>query len=178
MESESVEIPLSKGKMVFLILGSLLFVVLSVFMFLNAEGMLTRRINNPFIIRIIAIIGILFFGLILISVIKKIMSNESGLTINNEGIWDNSSGVSVGMIKWTDIIGIRKVKASGVNFILIDVNNPDYYINNAKGRIKRLAMKANTRKYNTPISISTAGLKISFKELEKLIKQEYNIQAH
>lgn len=178
MESSKIEIPLSKGKMIFLILGCLLFVFLGVAMFLNAEGMQTRRINNPLIIRIISIIGVLFFGFICISVVKKIIKNESGFIINHLGIWDNSSGVSVGMIKWSDVIGIRKAKASGTNFILIDVNNPDFYINNIKGSIKKQAMKANMRKYNTPISISTAGLKISFKNLEELIEHEYKTNVN
>jgi len=156
-----------------LIFGSLAFVVLSVFIFLNAEKMVTRRISDPLLIKIIAVVGVIFFGIILMSVIKKIVSNQPGLIINNEGIWDNSSGVSVGMIKWEDVIGIRKVKASGVNFILIDVQNTESYVNNIKGTIKRQAMKANLKKYNTPISLSAAGLKISFNKLEELVRSEY-----
>jgi len=173
METTSIKIPLSKGKMIFLLLGSLLFVILSAFIFLNAEEMITRRIGNPIIIKIIAIIGVLFFGVILMSILKKMMNKQSGLIISNEGIWDNSSGVSVGMIKWEDIVGIRKVRASGVNFILIDVKNADSYLNNTKGTIKRQAMKANMRKYSTPISLSAAGLKISFNKLEILVQNEY-----
>ncbi len=173
METTNIKIPLSKGKMIFLLLGALLFVILSVFIFLNAEEMLTRRISNPIFIKIIAIIGFLFFGVILMSILKKMISNQSGLIISNEGIWDNSSGVSVGMIKWEDIVGIRKVKASGVNFILIDVKNAESYLNNTKGIIKRQAMKANMRKYSTPISLSAAGLKFSFNKLEELILKKY-----
>jgi len=172
MENTKIEIPLSKVKMLFLILGSLLFVAFCIFIIMNAENMQTRKLNNPLIIRIIALAGLLFFGIILVSIIKKMFSKEPGLTIDNDGIYDNSSGVSVGRIKWKDIIGIRKVKVSGTKFMLIDVYNPNEYINNINGFIKKQAMKVNMKKYRTPISISAAGLKINFTKLEEILLSE------
>ncbi len=172
MKNTKIEIPLSKIKMLFLILGSLLFVVLCIFIIMNAENMQTRKLNNPMIIRIIALVGLLFFGIILVSILKKMFSKEPGLIIDKDGIYDNSSGVSVGRIKWKDIIEIRKVKVSGTKFMLIDVHNPNEYINNINGFIKKQAMKANMKKYGTPISISAAGLKINFKKLEGILLSE------
>ena len=172
MENTKIEIPLSKVKMLFLILASILFVALCIFILLNAENMQTRRINDPWVISIIAFIGLLFFGTILGFIIKKMFSKKPGLIIDKEGIWDNSSGVSVGNIQWKDIIGIRKVKVSGTKFMLIDVHNPDEYISNIKGFIKRQTMKTNMKKYGTPISISAAGLKINFKKLEEVLLSE------
>jgi len=173
MENAKIEIPLSKVKMIFLILGSMLFITLCIFILMNAENMQTRKINNPLVIRIIALIGLLFFGVILMSILKKMFNKEPGLIIDKEGIWDNSSGVSVGRIKRKDIIGLRKVKVSGTKFMLIEVQNPDEYINNIKGLIKKQAMKANMKKYGTPISISSAGLKINFKKLEEVLLSEF-----
>ncbi len=172
MKNTKIEIPLSKIKMLFLIMGSLLFVVLCIFIIMNAENMQTRKLNNPMIIRIIALVGLLFFGIILVSILKKMFSKEPGLIIDKDGIYDNSSGVSVGRIKWKDIIEIRKVKVSGTKFMLIDVHNPNEYINNINGFIKKQAMKANMKKYGTPISISAAGLKINFKKLEGILLSE------
>ena len=168
MKKEPIEIPLSKAKMIFIILGCLLFIALGVFMLFNAEDMQTRKFSTPWIIGF-GSIGVLFFGGICIAVIKKIFDKKPGLSINEKGIWDNSSGVSAGLVEWKDILGLRKVNVSGTRFILIDVHNPEKYINNIKGVIKRQAMKANNKKYGTPISISSNGLSIKFKDLEKLI---------
>ncbi|MFD2588920.1 MULTISPECIES: STM3941 family protein [Flavobacteriaceae] len=172
MKKSKVDVPLSKAKMTLIILGCLLFVALGVFMLFNAEEMQTRKFS-PLWIMGFGGIAVLFFGGICISVIKKMFDKKPGLSIAENGIWDNSSGVSVGLIEWADVLGIRKVNSSGTRFLLIDVNNPEEYINNAKGAIKRQAMKANNKKYGTPVSISANGLSIKFTALEELILEAF-----
>lgn len=94
---------------------------------------------------------------------------KAGIIIDEKGIWDNSSGVSVGLIEWDDILGIRKVSVSGTSFLLIDVSNPEKYINRLSGVIKKIAVKANKKNYGTPISISANGLKTKLDILENQI---------
>lgn len=168
MKKSKIEVPLSKTKMGFIILGCLLFVILGVFMLLNAEEMQTRKFS-PIWLMGFGAIAVVFFGGICIAVIKKIFDKKPGLKIDEKGIWDNSSGVSVGLVEWIDIVGVRKISVSGTRFLLIDVRNPEKYLDNIKGRLKKQAMKANNRKYGTPISISSNGLSIKFKNLEELI---------
>ena len=172
MKKSKIDIPLSKTKMIFLILGCLLFVALGIFMLLNGEEMQTRKFSPVWIMGFGGL-GVLFFGGICISVIKKMFDKSPGLCIDENGIWDNSSGVSVGHITWRDVLGIRKVSVSGTRFLLIDVHNPEKYINTAKGGIKKQAMKANNRKYGTPISISANGLSIKYNALEELIVEAF-----
>tara|TARA_R110001583_G_scaffold60219_8_gene179035 strand:+ start:2114 stop:2644 length:531 start_codon:yes stop_codon:yes gene_type:complete len=175
MDSTRVDIPQGKAKMLFLMLGSILFVALGVFMVLNAQEMQTKKFP-PIWIMGFGIIAILFFGSIGLAILKKMFSKKAGLAIDVNGIWDNSSGVSVGFIAWEDITGIRKVSVSGTKFLLIDVRNPNKYINKMDSGIKKLAMKANNRKYGTPISISSNGLSIKFKALEELIRNAFEQQ--
>jgi len=138
------------------------------FMLLNATEMQTRKFSPVWLMGFGGI-AIIFFGGICISAIKKIVDKRPGLRIDEKGIMDNSSGVSPGLVVWEHIIGIRKIKVSGTRFLLIDVRNPEKYIQDTKKRIKRQVMKANAKKYGTPISISSNGLSITFKKLEELI---------
>lgn len=172
MEKSKIEVPLSKAKLVFIIIGCLIFVTLGVFMLFNGEEMQTRKFS-PIWIMGFGGIAILFFGGICVSVIKKMFDKKPGLRIDENGIWDNSSGVSAGLIAWKDVLRIRKINVSGTRFLLIDVQNPEKYIDSAKGGLKKMAMKANTKKYGTPISISANGLRIKFKALEELIARAF-----
>lgn len=77
-----------------------------------------------------------------------------GMVIDENGINNNSSGVSVGLINGKDISSISTLKIASTKFILIESTNPDKYINRAKNGLSKRAMKANTKMYGTYISIS------------------------
>ncbi|WP_396591261.1 STM3941 family protein [Allomuricauda sp. R78024] len=173
---DNIEIPLSRIKLVLIILGCAMFLALSVFILLNAENMQTRKAENPFIMRAIAVIAILFFGAILISVFKKLFQNRMGMIISDKGIWDNSNGVSIGLIEWQDIQNIRKSQVMLTKFLLIDVKNPEKYLNNASSKFKASIMRRNMQTYGTPISISSGGLKWGFRKIESTIIREFKRQ--
>ena len=65
---QEIEIKTSKKKSVFIILGSVVFVVLCVHLFLRAES---NHTYPPLLLEVVAIIGVLFFGLGLILGIRK-----------------------------------------------------------------------------------------------------------
>jgi len=173
---DNIEIPLSRIKLVLIIFGCAMFLALSVFILLNAENMQTRKAENPFIMRAIAVIAILFFGAILISVFKKLFQNRMGMIISDKGIWDNSNGVSIGLIEWQDIQNIRKSQVMLTKFLLIDVKNPEKYLNNASSKFKASIMRRNMQTYGTPISISSGGLKWGFRKIESTIIREFKRQ--
>ena len=83
--------------------------------------------NNP---SLAVVIGILTCLISLISLIMllQVYVCKSGVIINNEGIIDTSSLVSVGLIKWKDIIRIRKIEVNSIPFLMIDVKNQEEYL--------------------------------------------------
>ncbi len=168
MENSKTEISLSKVKLSLLIFGCLLFVALGLFMIIKSEAMQTRKFG-PIWIQGFGTTAVLFFGGIGISVFKKLFDNKPGLVVDDVGVLDNSSGVSVGLILWKDVLDLRRVNVSGTKFLLIDVRNPDEYIDRAKGGVKKRTMKLNNRRYGTPISISANGLGINFTKMEGVI---------
>jgi hypothetical protein len=173
LKMSKIDVPLSKTKIVFVIGGSLLFVVLGYYLFTSMANQQTRF--NILLAQGAGIVSMLFFGATLFYGIKKMFDKTIGLTVDENGIWDNTNASSVGLIKWTDITEIRTAQIASTKFLLIFTTNPEFYLNKAQG-FKRKLMEGNNQMYGTPLSISAATLKYSFHDLEKLLTDKLNEQ--
>ncbi len=174
--TEKIEIPLSKNKLFLAITGSILFVGLGVWLFLNADNFSQSSglFRNPIVIRVIAIVSILFFSAIGIFSFKKMFDKKAGLIIDVHGITDNSSGTSVGLVEWKDITNIATQQVMSTKFLLIEVKDTEKYIAKAKSGMKAKIMRVNMKTYGTPLSTSSNTLKYNFKKLEELVLTEFN----
>jgi len=170
-----IEIPLSKKKIASLLLVSIAFVAGAIWIAVNPEEFIPNifKITNPEIIRIIGIVGVLFFGAAGMYGIKTFFDKKIGLIIDSNGITDNSNASSIGLIKWDDISEIKTKQVMSTKFLLIDIVNPEKYIGKAKNGIQAKLMRANMNMYETPLSITSNTLKYDFRELEKLIQMEF-----
>jgi len=162
-----IEIPLSKTKLLFGIGGSILFVVLGLYLFTTIADHQTRF--NPTLVKVAGIAGILFFGATGIYGVKKVFDNNVGLTIDDNGIVDNTNASSIGLIKWADITEIRTEQVMSTKFLLIFTKDPNGILEKVSG-IKRKLMAGNMKMYGTPLSITSSTLKYNFNDLEKLLK--------
>lgn len=174
--TEPIKIPLGKKKITLLVFASLLFIAGGTWLVSEPEKFISNifRINDPNEIRFWGIAGIVFFGLAEIYGIIKLFDKKVGLIIDSLGITDNTSAVSIGLIEWPDISGIRTEQIMSTKFLLIDVENPKKYLDKAKNGMKKKLMEANLHSYGTPFSITSNTLKYNFWELEKLIQLEFN----
>lgn len=155
-------------------IGSLAFVIVSAFGMIEPERFTSIRFPNTNYIFIIGLAGVLFFGLCFIFIAKKVFSRKAGLTINDDGIIDNSNATSVGLIEWKDITGIKSWGTGSAKVIVVLTSEPEKYIERSKNFISKAAMKANNRIYGSPLSIISNSLRINFSELEKLILEQVN----
>lgn len=121
---------------------------------------------------------VLFFGVCFVFIAKKAFSRKAGLTINDEGIIDNSNATSVGLIEWKDITGIKSWGTGSAKVIVILTSEPEKYIKRSKNFISKKAMKANNRIYGSPLSIISNSLNINFLDLEKLILEQLEKQKN
>ncbi|PWN63542.1 hypothetical protein C1631_021405 [Chryseobacterium phosphatilyticum] len=169
----TIEIESSKTKLLLMLLGSLIFVILGVFLTTNPDIFVSVIFRNIIFIRIVGIISIIFFGLCLIFLTKVFLTKKINLIISKEGIVDNSSYVSVGAIFWDDIISIKRIDVMSTKFLIINVKDPNKYLNTQSG-IKRKLLQKTFKTYGTPISISSNTLAYNFDELEKVIFKFYN----
>ena len=89
--------------------------------------------------------------------------------MTNDGITDNSNATSIGLIEWDDITNIGTVQISSMKILMLET---DKYIERAKNRISKRAMKANHKIYGSPLSIISNSLKIKHGDLEKLNRED------
>lgn len=173
---KSVDIALSKIKLVVLLIGSLGFVVMGVIFILKSDSIATSQSVSPQFINVLGWISTVFFGVCAGSIATKLFDRSIGLRIDDRGITDNTSSSAAGLIEWQDIVGLERVTIASNKMIMVQVRNPEKYIARGKNSFVRRAMKMNNKLYGTPITIISSSLKISYKKLEELLLNAYESQ--
>jgi hypothetical protein len=172
--TEQIEIPLSKKKLILMLIGSIGFVAAGVWFLINPPEINNPLFGNPVFILVISIAAILFFGICAVYITRKLSDNKPGLIIDNAGLTDNSSGVSAGQILWSDIENIAVIEIYRQKLILLQLNNPQDYINKQQNGFKRKIMQMNLNSYGTPLSISSNSLQIKFDDLVTILTTHLN----
>lgn len=168
--NKQVEIPLSKFKIVLMLIGALTFVSIGLWFVINPP---TLKFRNPATIASAGYASIVFFGICALLLIRKLFDDNPGLIIDNKGLIDNSSGLSTGYISWSDIENISVIKIHRQKLILLHVKNPQEFITNQKSLFKRKNMELSTKMYGTPLSITANGLKTTFDNLLTIITTKF-----
>ena len=83
---ERIEIYSSKKKSLLLLIGSIAFVALGIWLLLEADNLTGWRARNPIFTRGIGIASILFFGLGIFVGIKRLIKSEISLIIDPKGL--------------------------------------------------------------------------------------------
>ncbi|MDO5608027.1 MAG: STM3941 family protein [Capnocytophaga sp.] len=171
-KNEQIEIPLSKKKITSIFLGSIIFVGLG-FWFLTSPPKINHvLIGSSTVISIVGLVSVLFFGLVSIVTLRKLSDKKAGFIINNQGIIDNSSGISAGLVLWADIKEIKITQVMSEKFLTLIVKDPQSYLRKITNPLKRKGMEWNYRLYGSPISISANSLQANFDELNILLAEK------
>lgn len=159
-------IELSKTKILFLVTVACGFVVGGFWMLLldSAEIAVQRRFNSPILVHGIGVLSIVFFGLCAVFGVKKIVDKRPGLILSATGIFDNSSGVSAGLIPWSEILGFDIFEVQKQKTLVVKVTKPERYIE-VGGSVKRALNRMNIKLCGSPIAITSNALDIDFDEL-------------
>ena len=172
MKNEEIVIETSKTKVLGLIGLSVLFVFLGVWMVFYAPKVNVEFLNNEILRTSTGILSIVIFGITGILFSKKLIGNKYGIMISNEGVYDNSTSVNSGLIKWSNIERIEQRKVLHQRFIQIIVDNPEHFIEKHTNILTRKSVESTFKKYGSPIQISTNALKIGFEELFDVLGSE------
>ena len=156
-----------------MLLGSIIFVGLGIWLMSNSEKFLTTIFRNTTLIFLVGLAGILFFGFVGFYIFKKLFDKSPGLVISDDGILDNSSGVSAGFIPWSDIVEIKETKVFNQKFINLVVKNPQNYIDRQSNSFKRWTMTKNYKSFDTAIGISANGLRYNYEDLKTLLDRRF-----
>lgn len=171
---QPIEIQISKTKLSLLIVGASAFVIAGIFFSIEPSNFVSSVYRNEQIIRIAGIASVIFFGACFIWILRKFFDDKVGLQIDETGITDNSSGVSIGLINWNDITGIETYQIYSTKFIVLLTDQPDKYIQKASNGLIKKAMQANHSMCGSPLTINSNSLKIKHAELEKLISDYWD----
>lgn len=165
LTNQPLEIPLSKKKMLLLLLGSIAFVVAGFWLLLGTGFNLFSMALGG--------VAILFFGYCAVYIAHKLPEKEPGLILNEQGLIDHSSAVSVGLIRWSDIVNLSVIEIHRQKIILLEVANPEEYIDCESDAMARQAMQMNQDLYGTPLCISANTLQISFDALFTMLLERW-----
>ena len=167
MGQERIEIKLSKRKAVLTFLGAVAFVAVGIWMIDFADS---QHRYSPTLLKVTGYSSIIFFGAAGLYIFYKLFDSKPGLIIDKEGIHDNSNASSAQLIKWGQIKGIKIEQVMSTKFILIDIHDPEDFMEKTVGLTKRL-MRGNYKMYGTPISIISNSLNCDTDYLFKLISE-------
>lgn len=163
------EIYSNKKKAFLLLIGSTTFVALGVFCFWNADNMTTFRFRNPLVLKIVGIASILLFGFGIYVSIKQLIQNKLMLVLNEKGI--NAHPIKNEYINWNDIKGFSELKINSVKIIIIQLNNPEYYINKENNKVRKKLMEYNLSNYGSPFNITVGTMNINHTELIEILNE-------
>ena len=174
LNSEKKQIPFSKRKLFLLFIGSLAIVAIGIdFIASPAKYAESANRHTPsYIITIIGLAAISFFGVCGIVIFLKLFDKTPGLIIDEQGIKINSAFKD--NLEWEEIEGFGVSQIARTKLIIVYLKNPEAYIEKEKSLFKRKLMQSNYKMSGSPISINSNGLQCNFDELYSLLTSRLN----
>lgn len=161
---QEIKIYSSKKKSVLLLFGSLLFVIGGIFIFANSE-------KDEVVIKIVGIIGILFFGLGVGVSIWTLFQDRLMLIITEKGVNVNPRKKPDDFVEWKDIRAFTEMSIHSTKIIIMEVKDPQKWIDEETNAIRKKMMEFSTNNYRSPFNFSANAMRISHKELLHLLNE-------
>ncbi|QOG04879.1 hypothetical protein IHE43_04505 [Flavobacterium sp. MDT1-60] len=158
-------------------MGSLLFVIGGIWMFMDAENLASHR-RSPIFLKGIGIISVLFFGIGIYVSIKQLTQDQLLLVIDGKGINVNPRKPTSKSINWENIDGFSELKIQSQKLVIVQVNNSDYWIENENNQIRKKLMKFNFNNYGSPFNLSANSMQINYVELMRVLNDNLNKYKH
>jgi len=156
-----------KFKMVLMAAGALMFVCLGL-------GFVIWQDETGFPLWVVVIaswVGIPFFGCCFLYACYRLIVPKPSVIVNHEGIFDNASAVSAGLVRWDEIADVVVYGFSGQRFLGVAPLDVEAFLRHQPA-FKRWMMKANLGLGLPPVNIPQSTLAMNVDELLSRI-QEY-----
>lgn len=159
-DSHELIVPTSRLKLVAMALGSLAFVLVGAFLLISGRN------------ATIGTLSVSFFGFCGVYAVRRIIRPEPAVVINLEGIVDNASALSVGLIRWEEIAELREYQFMNQTFLGIVPKDLSQLL--ARQSIwKRNAIRANLFLGAAPVNIPQVVLPLTVSELLREIDRRF-----
>jgi hypothetical protein len=162
-------IGLSRTKTLRLLGGSLAFVAGGAWMLHLSAADIERLpgFNLPWLTHGLGVVLVVFFGLGVLVGVRKLLDRRPGLVLDAQGLHDNTSGVSAGLVPWRDVTGFSVFEAFGQRSLIVHVSDPSKYA--ALGGIAGRALRRiNLKLCGSPVTLASQSLQVGFDELVDL----------
>lgn len=171
MTEQHIEIPRSKIKHLLGLMGSLVFIAVSIWLLTIRHSMAWPKSLR---VLIICIVGVGFFGLCAVLIIKNLFDARPGLVIDAEGVIDNTNFTNAGLISWADITGIAEWRYNGQKMVVLVLRDPQCYLYRVPNALRRKGLLFNLNNCGSPVVISANSLKISYQDLYLLLREKFD----
>lgn len=163
-----LKISINRWKVALFLLGAMVFVGIGAMMFFAQP---TPK-HPEWKLKSVGIVGVLFFGLGVVVFIVQFFSK--GLIISENGIEDDISLTSFGLIKWHDISKITMGKTANQHFVIISIKekSKNHYLEKCKNPLKKWFIKQNLKRFGYTIPVNL--LKIKSDDLIKILKEKHH----
>lgn len=154
----------SRGRLVLLLLGCLVFVGLGVWILTLPDS----EVGGKGLIA--AWIGIPFFGLIGLFAFGRLFSRKPAVVVDLHGITDNASALAAGFIPWANFAGAGIILVKKRKLIVIVLKDTNAYLSSL-GPIKRTILKGNLALVGYVVAIPGVTFAMPVEELLATIEQ-------
>ncbi len=166
-DTDHLDIPLNKYSLSGYLIMAFCVFLLGLCFVVNPSKFVTNsyRYSYPQEIFGMGLFLIIICGPVTVIMFYRLFIMKYGLTINMDGIMNNSSIASVGFINWKNITKINKEEGDYPISIVVHVNGPEEFIQSQSNIFKRRSAAENYKKYGSPVVINTYDLKCDYDEL-------------
>lgn len=156
----------SRARLILLTLGSLLFLLLGLWIGFGREAM-----NIPmWKVLVASYLGVPFFSFCFFYTVYRLMVRRPALILSIEGIIDQASAVSAGLVRWEEIDRIFAGTMQRQTFVSIAVKTPDHFMSRVGGLKARL-MRMNISLVGAPVNIPVNALPMTVPQILQTIRE-------
>ncbi len=112
----ALRLPRKRGRSVFQVVGSVCFVIAGVVLLIM--GLTSQPFDfDALKLTVAGVLAILVFGFF--GFLGARMLTRPALVVDDRGIWDNTSGLSVGLIPWEQALGFQPVRVALNDYVAV-----------------------------------------------------------
>lgn len=160
---ETVVISTNRKQLWFSALGGLGFVIAALFILVEA------RPPSDFIMRVVGVLGVLFFGACSVIGFVRLLSPRPALLLTADGIHETSMICNLGTVAWEDITGFSYWETHHQRALCLYLRDPEKYIARLSPALQKLA-RANIGLAGTPLTIMQSNISIPLEALKDSIE--------
>lgn len=162
----------SRAKMSLVLLGSIAFVVIGVWIGTpaGARGLAVWKVV------IASYVGVPFFAVCGLYAAYRLAIRRPALEIDSTGITDAASAVGAGRLRWDEVDHVVLYKYSGQSFLGIVPRNLEIFLSR-QPVVRRFLTKLNLALGCAPINVPQVGLSMKIAELARLLHARYGVRV-